>query len=44
VADALADELRLMAGWLELEDVEVAGAGDLAPELARVLRRPQGLG
>jgi uncharacterized protein YcaQ len=40
VADALADELRLMAGWLELDDVEVNGAGDLAPELARVLRRP----
>jgi hypothetical protein len=38
VAAAVADELRLMAGWLELDDVEVAGGGDLAPELARVLR------
>jgi hypothetical protein len=37
VADALAEELRLMAGWLELDAVEVAGAGDLAPELGRVL-------
>jgi uncharacterized protein YcaQ len=40
VADALADELRLMAAWLDLDDVEVNGAGDLAPELTRVLRRP----
>jgi uncharacterized protein YcaQ len=40
VAAALSDELRLMADWLELEDVEVSGAGDLAPELGRVLRRP----
>ena len=37
VADALAQELRLMAAWLELDDVEVAGAGDLAPDLGRVL-------
>jgi hypothetical protein len=37
VADALAQELRLMAGWLELDGVEVAGVGDLAPELGRVL-------
>jgi uncharacterized protein YcaQ len=40
VADALAEELRLMADWLELDDVEVAPAGDLAPELGRVLRGP----
>jgi uncharacterized protein YcaQ len=40
VAEALADELQLMAAWLELDDVEVVGAGDLAPELCRVLRRP----
>ena len=38
VADALGDELRLMADWLELEGVEVSGVGDLAPELGRVLR------
>jgi uncharacterized protein YcaQ len=44
VADALGHELRLMADWLELEDVEVAGVGELAPELARVLRRPEGVG
>ena len=35
VADALADELRLMADWLELDDVVVSGAGDLAVDLAR---------
>jgi uncharacterized protein YcaQ len=35
VAAALAEELRLMADWLELDDVAVSGAGDLAPDLAR---------
>lgn len=40
VADALAEELRLMAGWLELDSVEVAPAGDLAPALRRVLAGP----
>ncbi|WP_209305542.1 crosslink repair DNA glycosylase YcaQ family protein [Blastococcus sp. CT_GayMR20] len=35
VAAALADELRLLADWLELDDVGVAGRGDLAPDLAR---------
>ncbi len=35
VADALSDELRLMADWLELDDVAVTGAGDLAAELSR---------
>jgi uncharacterized protein YcaQ len=35
VAAALAEELRLMADWLELDAVAVAGRGDLAPELAR---------
>jgi uncharacterized protein YcaQ len=44
VADALADELRLMAGWLELDDVAVTGAGDLAPELGRMLRGPARVG
>ncbi len=34
VAEPLADELRLLAGWLGLSAVEVAGRGDLAPELA----------
>jgi uncharacterized protein YcaQ len=38
VGVALADELRLMADWLELDEVAVRPAGDLAPELARVLR------
>ena len=33
VAAALADELRLMADWLELDDVAVVDRGDLAPEL-----------
>jgi uncharacterized protein YcaQ len=37
VADALADELRLMADWLELEDVDVVGRGDLAPALSAVV-------
>jgi uncharacterized protein YcaQ len=31
VADELAAELRLMAGWLGLDDVEVSDRGDLAP-------------
>jgi uncharacterized protein YcaQ len=35
VAAALADELRLMADWLELDDVEVLDRGDLARELRR---------
>jgi uncharacterized protein len=38
VAAVLADELRLMADWLELDEVAVRPAGDLAPELARVVR------
>ncbi len=33
VADALADELRLLGGWLGLEQVVVARRGDLAPAL-----------
>jgi uncharacterized protein len=37
VSAALAEELRLMAEWLALDDVAVMGAGDLAPDLARVL-------
>jgi uncharacterized protein YcaQ len=37
VAGALAEELRVMAGWLELGDVEVRKKGDLAPELATAL-------
>jgi hypothetical protein len=37
VSAALAEELRLMAEWLELDDVAVTGAGDLAPELTRLL-------
>jgi uncharacterized protein YcaQ len=38
-ASALARELRAMAGWLELESVAVEPRGDLAPALARALRR-----
>jgi uncharacterized protein YcaQ len=34
VAAALAEELRLMADWLELEDVDVLERGDLAGDLA----------
>lgn len=37
VARELAQELRTMAGWLELDDVEVARRGDLAEELARAV-------
>ncbi len=33
VADALTDELRLMAGWLELADIEIRPNGDLASAL-----------
>jgi uncharacterized protein YcaQ len=35
----LADELRTMARWLELDDVSVARRGDLARPLAAALRR-----
>jgi uncharacterized protein YcaQ len=38
VGASLAEELRLMADWLELDGVAVAGPGDLAPDLARLLR------
>ncbi|NEE02468.1 winged helix-turn-helix domain-containing protein [Phytoactinopolyspora halotolerans] len=37
-AEELAAELRSVAGWLGLDEVLVAGAGDLAPELDRALR------
>ena len=33
VAGRLAGELRLLAGWLDLDDVTVVGRGDLAPAL-----------
>ncbi|HYF45136.1 MAG TPA: crosslink repair DNA glycosylase YcaQ family protein [Acidimicrobiales bacterium] len=36
VAEALLDELRLMARWLDLDDVVVKDRGDLAPTLAMV--------
>ena len=36
-ADELLAELRLMADWLGLERIEIAGAGDLAPALSRAL-------
>jgi hypothetical protein len=38
VAAALADELRLMADWLELDEVAVTGPGDLAADLSRAAR------
>ncbi|MDN4477001.1 crosslink repair DNA glycosylase YcaQ family protein [Demequina sp. SYSU T00192] len=38
VAASLAAELRLMAGWLGLEHIEVQPHGDLAPALADALR------
>jgi uncharacterized protein YcaQ len=37
VAAALAAELRLMADWLELDDVAVTGVGDLAGHLGRAV-------
>lgn len=37
VALELADELRLLAGWLELEHVSVARKGDLAGKLAKAV-------
>jgi uncharacterized protein YcaQ len=41
VVDALAAELELLAGWLELPDgVAVAPEGDLGPALATRCRRP----
>jgi uncharacterized protein YcaQ len=44
VSDALADELRLMADWLELDHVDVADRGDLAGGLSRVVRRIRATG
>jgi uncharacterized protein YcaQ len=38
-AAALAEEVRLMAGWLELDDIEVSGRGDLVPPLRVALTR-----
>ena len=43
VPAALAEELRLMADWLELDDVAVSERGDLAPALRRILRPPPGV-
>ena len=40
VARELAAELRLMAAWLELDTVAVAGAGDLAPALSAAIVVP----
>ena len=40
VAAELAAELALMAGWLGMERVEVVGAGNLSPALARVPAAP----
>jgi uncharacterized protein len=42
VAPELADELRLLAGWLELEAVSVARKGDLAGKLAKAVTAAQG--
>ncbi len=47
VADRLHGELRLLATWLDLDDVVVVDRGDLAPALAaaepsRQARRPKG--
>ena len=37
VVAALADELHLLADWLELERIEVRGTGDLSPGLAAIV-------
>jgi uncharacterized protein YcaQ len=42
VAPELADELWLLAGWLELEQVSVARKGDLAGKLAKTVAAAQG--
>ena len=42
VAPELADELRLLADWLELEQVSVARKGDLAGKLAKTIAAAQG--
>ena len=42
VAPELADELRLLAGWLELEQVSVASKGDVAGKLAKTVAAAQG--
>jgi uncharacterized protein len=42
VAPELADELRLLAGWLELDHVSVARRGDLAGKLAKAVTPAQG--
>jgi uncharacterized protein YcaQ len=42
VAAELAAELRTTASWLELDDVEVAPRGDLAPALSAVVRPQRG--
>ena len=39
VVDALADELSLMAKWLDLEEIEVGRKGDLASPLRALVRR-----
>ena len=38
VAAELADELRLLASWLELDRIEVNDRGDLAPALAKAVQ------
>ena len=37
VGPELAEHLRLMAGWLDLRDVEIRPKGDLAPAVARAV-------
>lgn len=41
VVTALADELRLMAEWLELDRVKIGTRGDLAPRLRRSFTSPR---
>jgi uncharacterized protein YcaQ len=41
VAVELAAELRTLAGWLELDTVEIGDRGDLAPVLQALIRQPR---
>jgi uncharacterized protein YcaQ len=41
-AEQLAAELRDLAGWLGLDDIEVVNRGDLAPFLAAAIVAPSG--
>lgn len=41
VADAATGELSAMASWLQLDTIDVVGAGDFGSQLAKALQRPE---